>query len=167
MSRFFGRLHRNTVLTVLPVLFLLAVIAVAAGAPASTRGTDAEAWRMIDRAAEFVRSNGTDAAVEAFSRRGGAFLDRDLYPMLLDKDGTMVAHGWMPGMNGYNIAGMQDVEGRLFIREALDEVARTGSADVTYQWPDPLSGQVTRKTMHARRLVLNGESYMLAVGVYR
>ena len=46
-------------------------------------------------------------------------------------------------------------------------MARAGRTDVTYQWIDPLTGQVARKTMHARRLVLNGKPYMLAVGVYR
>ena len=32
---------------------------------------------------------------------------------------------------------------------------------------DVLSGQIARKTLHARRLALNGASYTLAVGVYR
>lgn len=167
MPRLFGRLQRNTVLTVIPVLLLLAVIAVAAGAPARTRGTDEEAWSMIERAAEFLRMNGAAAAPEAFSRRDGAFLDRDLYPMLLDRKGVMIAHGWNPTLNGANLSDLKDTEGRRFMREALDLVSQSGKADVTYQWPDPLSGQVTRKTMHARRLVLDGQPYMLAVGVYR
>lgn len=167
MSRLFGRLHRNTVLTVLPVLFLLAVIAVTAGAPARTRGTDAEAWELIDRATDFLRQHGATAAPEAFSRRDSSFLDRDLYPMLLDRDGVMVAHGWNPTLNGADLSDLKDTQGRRFMREALDLVAMSGRADVTYLWPDPLSGQVTRKTMHARRLMLDGQPYMLAVGVYR
>lgn len=167
MHRLSGRLHRHTLLTVLPVLLLLLVIALAAGAPARTRGSDAEAGAMMDRAEQFLSRHGAAAAVDAFASRDGAFIDRDLYPMLLDQDGVMIAHGWTPALNGSNLRDLMDVDGKPFMREALDGVERQGSADVTYQWLDPLSGQITRKTMHARRLVLNGKPYTLAVGVYR
>lgn len=167
MRRLSGRLHRHTLLTVLPVLLLLLVIALAAGAPALTRGNDAEAGAMMNRAEEFLRRNGVATAADAFARRDGAFIDRDLYPMLLDRDGVMVAHGWTPALNGANLSDLRDVDGKLFMREALDAVEGQGEADVTYQWLDPLSGQIARKTMHARRLVLDGRPYTLAVGVYR
>ncbi len=161
------RVQRQTLLTVLPVLLLLVVIAFAAGAPARTRGTDAEALTMIDRAEQLLERIGPDAAAEAFVAHDSAFTDRDLYPMLLDDTGVMVAHGWTATLNGSNLKELRDVDGKPFIREALDGVARAGRTDVTYQWIDPLTGQVARKTMHARRLVLNGKPYMLAVGVYR
>ncbi len=167
MHRLSGRLHRHTLMTVLPVLLLLLVIALAAGAPARTRGTDAEAGAMMDRAEQFVIQHGAGAAVEAFARRDGTFIDRDLYPMLLDQDGLMVAHGWTPALNGSNLRDLTDVEGKPFMREALDGVDRQGSAEVTYQWLDPLSGQIARKTLHARRLMVSGRPYTLAVGVYR
>ncbi len=159
--------HRHTLLTVLPVLLLLLIIALAAGAPARTRGTDAEALAMMDRAEAFLRQDGVAAAVGAFASRTGPFIDRDLYPMVLDRNGVMLAHGWTPSLNGSNLSDLRDVTGKPFIREVLDRVAQQGRADVTYQWLDPLSGQITRKTLHARRLVLNGQDHTLAVGVYR
>ncbi|SMH58213.1 cache domain-containing protein [Azospirillum agricola] len=167
MHRLSGRLHRHTLLTVLPVLLLLLVIALAAGAPARTRGTDAEAGAMMDRAEQFLRRHGAAAAVGAFADREGVFIDRDLYPMLLDREGVMVAHGWTPALIGSSLLDLRDVDGKLFMKEALEGVERQGRADVTYQWLDPLSGQITRKTLHARRLELGGEPYALAVGVYR
>jgi len=167
MHRLNGRPHRHTLLTVVPVLLLLLAIALTAGAPARTRGTDAEAGAMLDRAERFLGRHGVNAAAEAFGDREGAFIDRDLYPMLLDRDGVMVAHGWTPSLNGSNLIDLRDVDGKLFMREALDTVERQGRADVTYQWLDPLSGQIAQKTMHARRLILNGKPYTLAVGVYR
>jgi cytochrome c len=167
MDRFARRFHRQTLLTVLPVLLLLLVIALAAGAPARTRGTDAEAAAMMDRAEEFLRRDGVDAAVAAFARRDGQFIDRDLYPMLLNQAGVMLAHGWTPALNGSNLIDLRDIDGKPFMREALETVKKQGVADVTYQWLDPLSGQIARKTLHARRLALNGASYTLAVGVYR
>ncbi|CAO3423461.1 cache domain-containing protein [Azospirillum doebereinerae] len=167
MHRLNGRLHRHTLLTVVPVLLLLLVIALTAGAPARTRGTEAEAGAMLDRAERFLGRNGVSAAPEAFGDREGAFIDRDLYPMLLDRDGVMVAHGWTPSLNGSNLTDLRDVDGKLFMREALDAVERQGRAEVTYRWLDPLSGQIAQKTMRARRLLLNGKPYTLAVGVYR
>lgn len=167
LSKLRLRVQRQTLLTVLPVLLLLAVIAFAAGAPARTRGTDAEALTMIDRTQQLLERIGPDAAAEAFAGHDSAFTDRDLYPMLLDDKGVMVAHGWTATLNGSNLNELHDIEGKPFIREALDGVARDGRTDVTYRWIDPLTGQVARKTMHARRLVLNGKPYMLAVGVYR
>ncbi|WP_247872485.1 cache domain-containing protein [Azospirillum sp. TSO35-2] len=167
MSKLRLHVQRHTLLTVLPVLLLLLVIAFAAGAPARSRGTDAEALTMIDRAQHELERIGADAAPEVFATHDSAFIDRDLYPMLLDDQGVMVAHGWTATLNGSNLHELRDVDGKPFIREALDGVQRKGSADVTYQWIDPLTGQVARKTIHARRLVLNGKPYMLAVGVYR
>lgn len=167
MHRLNGRFHRHTLLTVVPVLLLLLVIALTAGAPARTRGTDAEAGAMLDRAEGFLLRNGVGAAVRAFSDHEGAFIDRDLYPMLLDREGVMVAHGWTPSLVGTNLRDLRDVDGTPFIREALEAVGRQGRADVTYQWLDPLSGQIAQKTMHARRVVVDGTPYTLAVGVYR
>ncbi|MCG5239301.1 cache domain-containing protein [Azospirillum doebereinerae] len=167
MHRLNGRLHRHTLLTVIPVLLLLLVIALTAGAPARTRGTDAEAGAMLDRAERYLNRNGVGAAPGVFADHEGGFIDRDLYPMLLDRDGVMVAHGWTPSLNGSNLTDLRDADGKPFMREALDGVERQGRADVTYRWLDPLSGQIARKTMHARRLVLNGKPYTLAVGVYR
>ncbi|WP_448202664.1 cache domain-containing protein [Azospirillum sp. sgz302134] len=167
MPRLPGRLHLQTLLTVLPVLLLLLVIAVAAGVPAGTRGTEAEAKALLDKAATFLRGHGAAAAADAFSRRDGAFIDRDLYPTLIDRDGNMVAHGWTPTLNGANLMDLKDVDGRPFIREALDLVAEKGAGAVSYKWTDPLSGQIAPKTMHVRRIDLDGAPYMLSVGVYR
>jgi Signal transduction histidine kinase len=167
MLRLLGRFHAHTLMTVLPVVLLLLIIAVAAGVPAQTRGTDAEAKALLDRAAGFLRQHGAMAAPEAFSRRDGAFIDRDLYPTLIDRDGTMVAHGWTPSLNGANLMDLKDVDGRPFIREALALVADQGAGAVTYKWNDPLSGQIAPKTMHVRRIDLDGAPYMLSVGTYR
>lgn len=162
-----GRFHAHTLLTVLPVLLLLLVIALAAGVPAETRGTEAEARALLDKATTFLREHGPAAAVDAFSRQDGAFIDRDLYPMLIDRDGTMVAHGWTPALNGANVLDLKDVDGKLFIRDAMALAADQGTGEVTYKWTDPLSGQIAPKTMHIRRIDLGGAPYMLSVGVYR
>lgn len=167
MSRLNGRFNLRHLLTVLPVLFLLGVIALAAGAPARTRGSEEEARALLDKAATFLRQNGAAAAPEAFARRDGAFIDRDLYPTLIDKDGVMVAHGWTPVLNGADLSELKDVDGKPFIRDALNVVSEKGAGAVTYKWTDPLSGQIAPKTMHVRRVVLDGAPYMLSVGVYR
>lgn len=162
-----GRFRAHTLLTVLPVLLLLLVIALAAGAPAGTRGTEAEAKALLDKAAGFLHQNGAAAAPDAFGRRDGAFIDRDLYPTLIDREGTMVAHGWSPALNGASVLDLKDVDGRPFIREALDLAAARGAGAVTYKWTDPMSGQIAPKTMHVRRIDLDGAPYLLSVGVYR
>ena len=162
-----GRFRAHTLLTVLPVLLLLLVIALAAGVPAGTRGTEADAKALLDRAAGFLRQHGAAAAPEAFARRDGALIDRDLYPTLIHRDGTLVAHGWTPALNGASVLDLKDVNGRPFIREALALVADHGGGAVSYAWTDPLSGQIAPKTMHVRRIELEGEPYMLSVGVYR
>lgn len=165
MSR--PRPNLQTLLTVLPVLLLLVVIALAAGAPAQTRGSEAEAKALLDKVTLYLRQNGAASAADAFARRDGAFVDRDLYPMLIDRQGVMVAHGWTPALNGANLMEMRDIEGRPFIREALGLMEMGDAGAVPYRWTDPLSGQVAARTMHVRRIVLEGAPYMLSVGVHR
>ena len=119
------RVQRQTLLTVLPVLLLLVVIAFAAGAPARTRGTDAEALTMIDRAEQLLERIGPDAAAEAFAGHDSAFTDRDLYPMLLETAslsgailliiGTATAMAWGLTQSGFSrqlAAAMASVPGR-------------------------------------------------------
>lgn len=167
MPRLLHRFLSPTFMTVLPVLMLLVIIALTAGVPAMTRGTDAEAGALLDRAALYLEDHGAAAAPSAFSDRNGAFIDRDLYPFLVDRDGVMVAHGWTPGMDGDNVAGLTDVDGKPFMKQAMGLAAREGDGTVDYKWADPLSGQVAHKVLHVRRIVLGGQPYMLAVGVYR
>ena len=167
MTRLRGRFHAHTLLTVLPVLALLAIIALAAGVPAQTRGTESDAKALLDKTSGYLRQHGAEDAPNAFAPRDGALIDRDLYPMLIDRDGVMVAHGWTPSLNGVNLKDLKDVDGKPFIQEALDIVAERDSGAVSYKWPDPLSGQIAPKTMLVRRIVLDGAPYLLSVGVYR
>lgn len=167
MSSLHGRLHRQTLLTVLPVLLLLLLIALTAGVPAQTRGTETDARKLLDKAALHLRQHGVAAAAGAFADRDGALIDRDLYPVLIDRDGMVVAHGWTPSLNGENMLEVRDADGQPFIREALAVAQAQGEGAVTYKWADPLSGQIARKTMLVRRVDVQGVPYALSVGIYR
>lgn len=148
---------------VLWVGFGLMIAGYAGPAMAEERATEAEALALLDKAATFLRDQGLDAARATFPKKDGGFIDRDLYVTVLDRAGVMIVHAINPALNGKNLIKLTDVDGKLFIRDAIETAIAAGHGFVTYKWSDPLTKQVAIKEMHFR---LVGD-HVVSVGVYR
>mgnify|MGYP003343593398 CR=1 FL=1 len=92
--------------------------------------------RLVAKAAAFARANGKDAALAAFTARGGDFHVGDLYVYAYDFSGTVLAHGGDPSLVGKNLIEQTDVDGVPVVRE-LTRIARGGTGWLRYTWPNP------------------------------
>jgi cytochrome c len=105
-------------------------------APQPTR---ADVQAFVDKAVEYARTNGKDAALRTFTSPGGEFHRGELYIYAYDFNGTVIAHGGDKTLVGKDLIGMKDTNGVMVISE-LVRLAKTGSGWLMYTWPNPAHG---------------------------
>jgi methyl-accepting chemotaxis protein len=59
------------------------------------------------------------------------------YFWLQDTNGDMVLHPIKPSLNGKNLMGLKDPDGKLFFKEMDDIAKKEGGGFVDYKWPKP------------------------------
>ena len=82
---------------------------------ADKKGTSAEAIAMVDRAIAHIKKAGREKAFADFSDQKGSFIDRDLYVVVYDMKGKVLAHGANAKMIGKDVIDLRDVDGKLFV----------------------------------------------------
>src|SRR5207248_3093181 len=71
----------------------LAALTVAPPASAANNATKDEAVAMVKKAVSYINDQGADKAYPEISNRTGQFVDRDLYVVVYQLDGKVLAHG--------------------------------------------------------------------------
>ncbi len=147
-------MNRRLAITTFGAAMVFAPFAFAAG-----QATPDEAKAMAIKAAEYLKSVGSQKAFPEFDAKDGVWHDRDLYVTVLDNKGVMAAHGTNSGLIGKSMLDLKDVDGRAFNREIL-AVADTGW--VNFKWQNPLTKAVETKTAYEVRV----GDYIIGVGAY-
>src|SRR5712691_10100258 len=102
----------------------LAGTAVLGGSAFSTEwATKDEAQAMVKKATAFIKEQGLDKAYKEITNKAGRFTDRDLYVVVYQLDGKVLAHGGNEKLVGKDLSDAQDVDGKFFVKELI-EVAR-------------------------------------------
>jgi len=124
-------------------LFGMLAMAVAAGSH-----TPDQAKALVEKAAQYLKSEGKEKALAAFSDPNGEFVDGDLYLAVIDaNDGklTMLAHGANKGLIGKPQIDLKDAEGRAFIRELAATMANATETWDSYAWPNATTKKIAKK----------------------
>src|SRR5258708_20129441 len=80
-------------LSVVLAAFLLSFAIPAAAQKADAKkGTSAEATAMVDKAIAHIKKAGREKAFADFNNKSGPFVDRDLYVVVYDMKGKVLAH---------------------------------------------------------------------------
>jgi cytochrome c len=112
--------------TVLSVASLIAAFAGAPGA-AGEWATKEEAIAMVKEAMVLITQHRPEEAYAEITNKAGRFHDRDLYIIVLNLNGKVLAHGQSRNLIGKNLINAQDADGKLFIKERV-ELAREQSS---------------------------------------
>ena len=127
----------------------------------ATRATEAEAQAMVKKAIQHYDKVGKDKAMADFSQSPGPFVDRDLYVVVDEMDGTVLAH-INPKILGRNMIDLRDADGHYQIRERLD-AAKTGTSG----WQDfKFFNPVTKKIEPKRAYWEKHDNLVFACGAY-
>ena len=134
-------------------------------AAAQTAHTPDQAKAFVEKAVTFLKSEGKDKALVAFSDPKGQWVNGDLYLVVLDgKDGklTMLAHGVNKGLIGKAQIDMKDADGRAFNQETAAALSKADNVWISYKWPNP----ATKKIAAKKAYFVKAGDVIVGAGVY-
>src|SRR3954447_2994905 len=137
------------------------VFAGAAGA-ADGAGKD-DAVAMVKKATAFIKEQGPEKAYPEISNKAGRFIDRDLYVVVYQLDGKVLAHGSNEKFVGKDMIEAQDVDGKLYVKERVELASKQASFWQDYKFVNPDSKKVEPKQMYCEKL----DNTAVCAGIYK
>jgi cytochrome c len=144
-------------------LALAALLAFTPAALADERATPKEAEAMVHKAIEFLKKEGKEKAFAAFDDTKGPFTYRDLYIMVYDLKGTCLAHGAKKERVGNSLVEEKDADGKQFVKERLEIVAKDGKGWQQYKFQNPATRKVEVKVAYFEKV----EDVIVVSGAYK
>ncbi|UUX51235.1 cache domain-containing protein [Nisaea acidiphila] len=107
---------------------------------------------MVETASAAIAAHGFPKALSESPRHAWTRPDEGLYVYVMDPDGALLLHP-NKRVEGDNVAGSKDRNGRYFIREIIEATTlRPAGAWTLYMWPDPVTGTLVPKKTYAKRV---------------
>lgn len=134
----------------------------AASTAAPVFATPAQAEQMVAKVVAALRKDSakTSAAITA---KDPAWVQGDLYPVVYDLHGKVLAHGQNPRMVGKDVLELRDADGKAFIRERMELAATKASFWQDYAFVDPVTKSILPKRMYCERL----DDTVVCAGIYK
>src|SRR3954465_2573494 len=135
-----------------------------AGAAAAADGAGKDdAVAMVKKATAFIKEQGPDKAYPEISNKAGRFIDRDLYVVVYQLDGKVLAHGSNEKFVGKDMIEAQDVTGKLYVKERVELASKQASFWQDYKFVNPVSKKVEPKQMYCEKL----DNTAVCAGIYK
>jgi signal transduction histidine kinase len=143
---------------------VIAATVVLAGAAIAADGAGKEdAVAMVKKATAFIREQGPDKAYPEITNKAGRFIDRDLYVVVYQLDGKVLAHGSNEKFVGKDMIEAQDVDGKLYVKERVELASKQSSFWQDYKFVNPVSKKVEPKQMYCEKL----DNTAVCAGIYK
>ena len=148
-----------------PLISALAATLVAAGtaAIAADGASKDDAVAMVKKAVAFIKEQSPDKAYPEFTSKDAKFIDRDLYVVVYQLDGKVLAHGSNPKFVGKDMSDAQDVDGKLYVKERVEMASKQPSFWQDYKFVNPVSKKVEPKQMYCEKL----DNTAVCAGIYK
>lgn len=147
-----------------PFISVLAATLVFVGAAAAADGAGKDdAVAMVKKAVTFIKQQGPEKAYPAFTGKDAQFIDRDLYVVVYQLDGTVLAHGSNAKFVGKDLSDAQDVDGKLYVKERVELAAKQPSFWQDYKFVNPVTKKVEPKQMYCEKI----ENTAVCAGIYK
>jgi len=137
---------------------------VAAGSTsAGDKATKDEAQAIVKKAMAFIKEEGPEKAYAEITNKAGRFTDRDLYVVVYGLDGKVLAHGGNAKLVGKEMIDAQDVDGKYFVKERVEQARKEPTFWQDYKFVDPMTKKIEPKEMYCERL----DETAVCAGVYK
>jgi signal transduction histidine kinase len=120
---------------------------------------------LVSRAAGRIARMGTDAFPELRDRTG-PFVFMDTYVFVLAIDGTELVNAGLPSLEGVNLMGLRDLNGKAVAQEEIAAAMKDGSAWVDCYWYKPGRNTPARKLAYVQRVTTGQDTYIVGSGIY-
>jgi cytochrome c len=147
------------------VACLVFMVTLSAGAfAADERATPAEVVQKVNEAVTLVQAKG-EAAFDTFRDKNGPFIWKDSYLFVQDIEGNMYMHPFNPKLEGMNMIGAKDANGKLFIAEQIDVVkGPSGQGWTEYSWVKPGEKAPSPKVSFLKKVP--GTKFFVGAGLF-
>ena len=154
----------NRILSILAAMLCLGLVGLPAHAQGK-KGTAAEAQAMVHKAIAQIKKVGREKAFAEFDDPKGPFVDRDLYVVVYDLKGKVLAHGANEKMIGKDVIELRDSDGKYFVKERVEMMSKGPEAKgwQDYKFMNPVSRQIEPKQMYLERF----EDLIIGCGIYK
>ncbi|RJP80286.1 MAG: hypothetical protein C4522_08200 [Desulfobacteraceae bacterium] len=137
----------------------------AAAASASVKATPQMIMDKVDRACGLLSKEGKSAFMK-FKGKDSEFIFAGTYIWIHDMKGVMQMHPIKHKMEGKELIGLKDVNGKRFFVEMNNVAKEKGSGWVDYMWPKPGEKSPSLKVSYIKKCVADGTELILGCGVY-
>ncbi|MGZ5036733.1 MAG: cache domain-containing protein [Usitatibacter sp.] len=128
------------------------------------KGTAAEATAMVQKAIAHIKKVGREKAFADFDNKTGPFVDRDLYVVVYDMKGKVLAHGANEKMIGKDVIELRDSDGKYFVKERVEMMSKPDAKGwQDYKFMNPVSRAIEPKSMYLQRY----EDLIVGCGIYK
>ncbi len=125
-------------------------------------GSADEALALVHQAVAHLDAVPRDQAISDFHRPDGAFIDRDLYIVMLDREGYFVANGSRPDLMGSHFSQVKGLEDGF--AEKVWAKVDEGGGWIDYNVVHPITRAVTPKLSY---VVDDGHGHLIGCGVFK
>ena len=130
----------------------------------SNHANPSDALSLVRKSIAYYRKFGREHLVRALSDRQGEFCKGDLYAFVFDRSMALLAHPMRPEMVGHNLLDRKDWAGGKHLTREIQSLAETeGSGWIDYEYENPLSKQLDRKTTYVERV----DDLIICAGAYK
>lgn len=144
------------------IAILVAVLFHGAALAAAPHASRNDAVAFVKKAIAYLKQNGKDKALQDFNIPNGPFIDGELYIVVLDMKGVLLADGTKPRLVGKSLLDIKDVNGKPFVREEVDLARSKGQGWVDFEWVNPVTKTMEQRSTYFERV---GDLIVLT-GVY-
>jgi polar amino acid transport system substrate-binding protein len=117
----------------------------------------------VNDAAAYVQKNGREKAVAEFNNPNGSFADRDMFIFAFDRNGTLLANPYLPGIVGLNRLADRDPYGEYPVQQILAG-AESGGGFTYWFFADPADDYGVGLKLGYSRMA--GDDLVVGAGIF-
>jgi cytochrome c len=122
---------------------------------------DAEA--MVQKATAHIKTVGKEAAYADFTGQKPGWIDRDIYVVVYQLSGKVLAHGQNAKQVGKDLLEFKDADGKEFVKERIALAKSKGKFWQDYKFTDPVTKKILPKSMYCEKL----DDTAVCAGIYK
>ena len=117
----------------------------------------------VNNAADYVVKNGRQSAIREFNDMNSNFSRKDMFIFAFDRNGTLLANPYLPGIVGLNRLSDVDPYGEYPVKHLIAN-ALNGGGFTYYFFPDPAANYSTRLKLGYTKIV--DDSLIVGAGIF-